>query len=98
MAPPVAVIPGLGRQPADLLVLVIRMFFARFGAQLNALCGHRSGMLPDWAIGALNARSFGVALGALLCTAGASAALAAPPSHFVLTSEDARLAVSVPEI
>jgi hypothetical protein len=55
-------------------------------------------MLPDWAIGALNARSFGVALGALLCTAGASAALAAPPSHFVLSSEDARLAVSVPEI
>src|SRR5579863_9857714 len=62
------------------------MFFARFGARSNAPCGHGSDMLPDSAIGALNARSFGVALGTLLCAAGASVALAAPPSHFMLAS------------
>jgi len=39
-----------------------------------------------------------LALGTLLCVGLARVAMAATPPHFVLTSPDARLAVSVPEI
>jgi Raf kinase inhibitor-like YbhB/YbcL family protein len=55
-------------------------------------------MLSHSAIGTVSARLSGLALVTVLCAAGAPVALAAPPSHFVLSSEDARLAVSVPEI
>ncbi len=55
-------------------------------------------MLADLVIGTLSLRLRAVALGMLLCAVGAPVALGAPPLHFVLTSPDARLVVSVPEI
>jgi Raf kinase inhibitor-like YbhB/YbcL family protein len=48
--------------------------------------------------GTVKLRVSAVALGALLCAVAAGRATAAPAPHFVLTSPDTRLVVSVPEI
>lgn len=55
-------------------------------------------MLPQSIIDTVSLRLCAVALGMLLGAGSATVAMAAPPPHFVLTSPDTRLAVSVPEI